>query len=283
MNIKSKLKSMVSNPRWDRGLYWQRAWSLVEGCTHIDKECRNCWSAEQANIRQHNPAVAHRHHGLVENGKFNGQIRLMWDDLQKPTPDQKPAVWSVWNDLFHPGVPFEFQYKAVERMHYCPQHFFIVCTKRPEIASDVLPKIWFHLKRNHSGTRIPLPNLLGMTTAGYQGSADRRVPQLRACRLAWRGLSVEPMLGYVRLPKETLSKMDIVICGGESVNNATPMHPVWPTELKAECDRHGVPFLFKQWGQWGIADVKPTGTPGKFSIVRVNGKLQVTDQYPSEV
>lgn len=41
-----------------------------------------------------------------------------------------------------------------------------------------------------------------------------------------------------------------VIVGGESGPNARPMHPDWARGLRDQCQAAGVPFLFKQWGEW---------------------------------
>jgi len=42
-----------------------------------------------------------------------------------------------------------------------------------------------------------------------------------------------------------------VIVGGESGHDARPMHPDWARSLRDQCKAAGVPFLFKQWGEWG--------------------------------
>ncbi|QEL01611.1 DUF5131 family protein [Olivibacter sp. LS-1] len=41
-----------------------------------------------------------------------------------------------------------------------------------------------------------------------------------------------------------------VICGGESGHGARPMNPIWATNLRDQCFASGVPFFFKQWGEW---------------------------------
>lgn len=43
---------------------------------------------------------------------------------------------------------------------------------------------------------------------------------------------------------------DWVICGGESGPGARPMHPDWARGLRDQCVEAGVPFFFKQWGEW---------------------------------
>jgi protein gp37 len=48
-----------------------------------------------------------------------------------------------------------------------------------------------------------------------------------------------------------LEAIDWVICGGESGRGARPMNPQWARELRDQCATVGVPFLFKQWGEWG--------------------------------
>lgn len=41
-----------------------------------------------------------------------------------------------------------------------------------------------------------------------------------------------------------------VIVGGESGPGARPMHPDWARSLRDQCQAAGVPFQFKQWGEW---------------------------------
>jgi protein gp37 len=50
-----------------------------------------------------------------------------------------------------------------------------------------------------------------------------------------------------------------VIAGGESGPGARPMHPDWARSLRDQCAAAGVPFHFKQWGEWAEHDGhKPT-------------------------
>lgn len=44
--------------------------------------------------------------------------------------------------------------------------------------------------------------------------------------------------------------LDWVIGGGESGPGARPMHPAWVRSLRDQCAASGVPFFFKQWGEW---------------------------------
>jgi protein gp37 len=54
--------------------------------------------------------------------------------------------------------------------------------------------------------------------------------------------------GYVDVPDN--SGISWVICGGESGPGARPLHPDWARSLRDQCQVAGVPFFFKQWGEW---------------------------------
>lgn len=74
-------------------------------------------------------------------------------------------------------------------------------------------------------------------------------------------VSAEPLLGPIDFRKvpglnlcgsagADLLKNLWIIAGGESGPRARPMHPDWVRGLRDQCQVAGVPFLFKQWGEW---------------------------------
>jgi protein gp37 len=85
---------------------------------------------------------------------------------------------------------------------------------------------------------------------------------------------MEPLLGPVdlraNLPGERMlrwyrpmiSMIDWVIVGGESGPGARPMHPEWARSLRDQCTAAGVPFLFKQWGEWAPRHDLQCNEPG---------------------
>jgi hypothetical protein len=54
--------------------------------------------------------------------------------------------------------------------------------------------------------------------------------------------------------------IDWIIAGGESGPKARPMHPDWAMSLRDQCVSAGVPFFFKQWGEWA-PEVQPNRGP----------------------
>lgn len=115
----------------------------------------------------------------------------------------------------------------------------------------------------------PLPNVWLGVSAEDQKWADIRIPELLDTPAAVRFVSAEPLLGPIDLRRirnrfdrsvreDSLSdlgvpgttRIDWVIVGGESGPGARPMHPNWARSLRDQCAGAGVPFLFKQWGEW---------------------------------
>jgi len=117
----------------------------------------------------------------------------------------------------------------------------------------------------------PLSNVWLGTSVENQKWADIRIPQLLTTPAAVRFLSCEPLLGPLLLcscdgaqhevtrhpflksadcPLHGTTRLDWVIVGGESGPRARPMHPNWARSLRDQCTAAGVPFFFKQWGEW---------------------------------
>lgn len=125
----------------------------------------------------------------------------------------------------------------------------------------------------------PPANVWIGTTVEDQERADKRIPQLLQIPAKVRFLSCEPLLGPVDLrfecddpdddnpagkifrnalaPGFGIKPIHWVICGGESGPKARPMHPDWARSLRDQCAAAGVPFLFKQWGEYCPAEGRP--------------------------
>ena len=54
--------------------------------------------------------------------------------------------------------------------------------------------------------------------------------------------------------------IDWVVVGGESGPGARPMELDWARSLRDQCTSAGVPFFFKQWGEWCHSGQMPEDT-----------------------
>ena len=62
---------------------------------------------------------------------------------------------------------------------------------------------------------------------------------------------------YLDDPANRFARLDWVIVGGESGANARPMHPDWARAIRDQCAAAGVPFFFKQWGEYLASECLP--------------------------
>lgn len=154
-----------------------------------------------------------------------------------------------------------------------------------------------------AGPELPLPNVwLGVSVEDQQ-RADERIPLLLDTPAALRWISAEPLLGHIDLTTAPAlgragwlspltgdhklqpfhadhcgARLDWVVAGGESAQNkpGRPMHPNWARSLRDQCRAAGVPFHFKQWGDWvSVSEVEGAGDHYSFpdgATVRHLGK-----------
>lgn len=58
-----------------------------------------------------------------------------------------------------------------------------------------------------------------------------------------------PKCNQITLANE-IGRLSWVIVGGESGHKARPMHPQWARDIRDQCATAGVPFFYKQTGEW---------------------------------
>lgn len=126
----------------------------------------------------------------------------------------------------------------------------------------------------------PLKNVWLGVSIENQATANVRIPLLLETPAAVRWVSAEPLLGRVDLCEhlgmwwnQTMDSFEAVgarinssrfggpgigwvVVGGESGPGARPMHLDWARAVRNQCQDAGVPFLFKQWGEWEVSSVE---------------------------
>lgn len=142
----------------------------------------------------------------------------------------------------------------------CTELDILLLTKRPENILRMVPHMSWHGTNDFARThcRVP-PHVWIGTTVEDQDHADKRIPELLKVPAKVRFLSVEPLLGLVDLAQTYdvapdnggFRAISWVIVGGESGNGARPMHPDWVCSIRDQCVAAGVPYFFKQWGEFG--------------------------------
>lgn len=266
------------------GIEWTDAtWNPVTGCSKVSAGCKHCYAERDWARMVHLPAYQGRAFTDVACHPERLDQPLRWKKARR-------VFVNSMSDLFHESVPFEFIDRVFAVMALAKQHVFQVLTKRPERMRDYMLRLSKSAKLLDDAARTlgytfefngayfvswPLSNVWLGVTVEDQAAADERIPLLLDTPAAVRWISAEPLLGPVDLarmsPKMFAAKanaltgnwkrdggptkretptLDWVVVGGESGPNARPIHPQWARSLRDQCASAGVPFLFKQWGEW---------------------------------
>jgi len=109
-------------------------------------------------------------------------------------------------------------------------------------------------------------------TIGCQAGDGSEASPICGCR-KMRGEADHDTSGKFTYARHAI---DWIIAGGESGRSARPMNPQWVRDLRDQCAAAGVPFLFKQWGEYAsVSEVEGPGAHFTFpdgATVRRVGK-----------
>jgi protein gp37 len=207
--------------------------------------------------------------------RWTGDIMLVPEKLEEPLHWKKPCMIFVnsMSDFFHEGVSFEYIEQMCSVMELATAmhgHIFQVLTKRPERMFA-----FFGTKFGKNFAAMQHKKIWWGVSVEDQKTADKRIEALLDCPVAMRWLSVEPLLGPVSIaaflrcncgldPKNDQfappwghaencpyrTRLSWIVVGGESGPGARPMQPEWARLIRDQCIVAGVPFFFKQHGDW---------------------------------
>lgn len=249
------------------------------GCTRVSPGCDNCYAAALA---KRSPATF----GSWEPGAARKRTSaaywrqpLAWNRKAEREERRARVFCASMADVFDNQADPAWRCDLWDLIWQTPHLDWLLLTKRPQNIAKMLPvKAAGALADWGTGW----PNVWLGTTAENQAEADRRIPRLLTVPAANRFLSCEPLLGPVSLhpmdqpggweelrplyrigagdfngdgePIPERGRIDWVISGGESGPGARPSHPDWHRSLRDQCAEAGVPFFFKQWGEWADAE-----------------------------
>jgi protein gp37 len=230
------------------------------GCTKVSPACENCYAETLAKRLGKNvwgakaPRRVLSEHHWKEPIKWNAQAA----ELGIRARVFCASMADVFEDRSVVNGPRE---RLWNLMAATPHLDWLLLTKRPENIEAMTPwiDVW------------PQNVWLG-TTVETQKYADERLPHLLKHPSAVRFVSCEPLLGPLDLRpwfrRLGLDPLDWVIAGGESGHRPRPMHPDWVISVRDQCVKAGVPFFFKQWGNWTPAPA--TATPPSSKLILIN-------------
>jgi protein gp37 len=223
---------------------WTEAsWNPTTGCTKVSPGCDHCYAETFAERWRGVPGHVYEH---------GFDLMLRPERLEQPLRWTKPRRIFVnsMSDLFHVGVPATYLRQVWDVMSRTPQHTYQILTKRAERMEREVKNgsgCW----ADDGGHEFRILDNVWLGVSVETPTYYSRIRHLQRTPAAVRFLSCEPLLAA--LPDLPLEGIDWVICGGESGHGARPMHPAWVRDIRDQCQRAGVAFFFKQWGEWAPA------------------------------
>lgn len=239
------------------------------GCTKVSPGCDHCYA--EAFAKRFQKDVWGKGKPRERTSEANWKKPLKWDRDSEWTGVRPRVFCASLADWLDPEVPVEWLADLLNMIRQTPLLNWLLLTKRPEKwfmrIDDVIKSLNGPKDKNWDSLRmliewsegLPPHNVWIGTTVENQAQADKRIPKLLEIPARVRFLSCEPLLGPIKFADvpgfNRISEIDDirrmwVICGGESGPGARPMHPDWARGLRDQCQAAGVPFLFKQWGEW---------------------------------
>jgi protein gp37 len=171
----------------------------------------------------------------------------------KPWLNLLPRTFFVSDmaDALSAGIDFEYLEREiidVGASNRGRQHLWLWLTKKPK----EMAKFALYLAKKHKSWP---ENLVAMTSVTSQDTVWR-AEALKSVPARFRGLSVEPLWGEVKLPLEGICWC---IVGGQSGPGAKTFDLAWARSVQRQCKKAGTGFFVKQLGAKPVVD----GTPMK--------------------
>lgn len=205
-------------------------WNPVTGCSHYSEGCQNCY-AETMHKRL--TAMGQKKYSEPFNKVVFHNDELLREHRAGTRQKHNNLIFvNSMSDTFHKDITNEDIRSILT--HCClwnENNIFQILTKRAErlpefkYPSNVWPGVTVEMAKYKS-----------------------RIEYLKQTNAKVKFLSCEPLLED--LGDLDLRGIDWVIVGGESGKKARPLHPDWVRNIRNQCEKQGVPFFFKQWGEW---------------------------------
>jgi protein gp37 len=254
--------------------YLDLTWNpIAMRCTPVSLGCDNCWHLTTADRLCKNLALLESERlALAGQGPFVLRSR----ELSAPEQKRKPSVIGVqfMGDFFHAAIPDSWRDLIMSIMVRANWHTYIILTKRHEEQRRYMVNLF--------GKEGPPSHIWNMITICSQREADEKLSSFLQIH-GNKGLSIEPMLGPIRIahylrdicglcdregkrPDKcdedftcmsamSPKRIGVVIVGGETGKNTLPLSPNHVRIIRSQCEVAGVPFCFKQWGEWSPVPV----------------------------
>lgn len=252
------------------------------GCTKVSPACDHCYAETWAK------RTGFEIWGQDATRRFFGDKHwaepLKWSRDAEKTGERSRVFCASMCDILEDRRDLDASRQRLwDLIEETPFLDWLLLTKRPQSYQRMLPAAWRENPRPHVwlGATVESPEYLW------------RVVYLLVVRAAVHWISAEPLLASVDFKPhlfrlkcgacrtelwpsqfrgecpvcgngtvQEIPGLGLIIVGGESGPKARPSHPRWFRDVRDQCVAAGVPYFFKQHGDWAseaatIGDAQP--------------------------
>jgi protein gp37 len=288
------------------GIEWcDHTFNPWTGCQAVSPACYHCY-AEALEKRFGHGDRWGPHGDRLRTSAANWQQPLKWNRAAAAAGIRARVFCASMADVFDNRAATRWRDDLWHLIHQTPHLDWLLLTKRPQNICGMLPttdigtpawglgwpNVWLGTTvENQVEADRRIPKLLEIPAAVHflscepllgpvdlqKVQAPRYVPEDHELDWKFDALLVgdhyefEDDLGVWDSGDgpHRENRIDWVICGGESGPHARPMHPDWARSLRDQCAAAGVPFFFKQWGEF---------TPGE-NVERQSGTVKTAHWF----
>lgn len=272
------------------------------GCTKVSAGCANCYAETLAKRfdtfgKWGTGAPRKLHESAFKLAKKLAKRPFVCDECGKAFPTGKEECdcaitfhrrrifANSMSDWLDPEVPIEWLARMLDVIRKTPKCDWLLVTKRPEHFTNQLLRVGGLHSVDTEGNPLaqwltdwhggkPPRNVWIIASVENHEMAEKRIPTLLRIPAVVRGLSVEPMLGPIKIfrevcagcgkedcgscpagtitvgPSHNGAKIGWVIFGGESGKNARPCNTDWIRDGVRQCKAASVLVFVKQLGSF---------------------------------
>lgn len=206
-------------------------WNPWHGCHKISAGCANCYMYRRDAEFGKDSSV------VTRTSTFRLPVQKKRDGSYKLC--EAGYVYTCMTSDFFVEEADAWRSEAWAMMRQRSDLRFFIITKRIDRFTVSLPEDWGD----------GYDNVTVCATCENQQAADYRLPILLELPIRHREIIHEPMLEEIHIESYLASgKIEQVVCGGESGDNARICCYDWILSTREQCIRYQVPFHFKQTG-----------------------------------
>ncbi len=211
-------------------------WNPWHGCKKYSEGCENCYvyRTDQMHGKDASKVYKTQNFNAPVLKNRNGKYKIKSGEF----------VYTCFTSDFFLDEADDWRQEAWDMIRQRQDLKFLFITKRINRFYDCIPNDW----------GLGYDNVQICCTVENQSRADERLPFFLELPIKHKTIICEPILTEIDLSEYLSNKVEQVVVGGESGQQARVCKYDWIVKIQRQCIEKDIPFWFKQTGAKFIKD-----------------------------